>query len=310
MTNFATQQLTLEIGGSQLRFHGDGGLLLQPPAWDYPDFIAAPSSNERPADIDIAVSTDTPPVEPLMQPRFDTGDAWRLSGVGDKRRIEMIPRNGNSSPLWCADTDCHYSRIRLYCGDSLLQTDAAGTRVRHLVQYPLDQILLVQHLLGARKGLLVHAAGAVHEVAGTPARGVVFAGISGAGKSTLTRQLKDAPGWRFLSDDRIILRLQRGRVDMYGTPWPGDAHVALNQHAPLKALCFLRQSDHSRLQPIASGKALDRLLPVASIPWFDRSIVNKALALCEQLLTDVPVFELHFQRRDTQLAALLETLPL
>ncbi len=303
-----TQQLTLEIGGSRLCFRGTGGLRIEAPVWDYPDFITPPCAPAQPADIDILIGAGTAPADKRMQACFDTGDAWRLSSTGDKRRIEMIPRIGNRTPLWSADTDSRYTQVRLYCAESLLEAGAEGTRVRHLVQYPLDQILLVQHLLDAGKGLLLHAAGALRRGGTAEAQGIVFAGISGAGKSTLTRQLMDSRDWRFLSDDRMVLRLDNNHVTIHGTPWPGDAHVALNQRARLKALCFLRHSDHSRLLPVSPGKALEYLLPVASIPWFDRSLVNKALDLCEQLLTAVPVYELYFQRRDPQLEALLETL--
>lgn len=48
----------------------------------------------------------------------------------------------------------------------------------------------------------VHAAGAVEPVSGA---GALFVGASGSGKTTLTLRLTEA-GWRYLSDDMVVLR--------------------------------------------------------------------------------------------------------
>jgi hypothetical protein len=163
--------------------------------------------------------------------------------------------------------------------------------LRHFVQYPLDQILLTT-LLASEGALLLHACGGM-----TPAGGVAFAGVSGAGKSTLSRLLADSPGMRFFSDDRIFVRRQRhndARFQLHGTPWAGDAHMARNEHAPLAALCFLTQATSTRLQDLIPADALQRLLPITTLPWFDARAIGRALDACEQLIANVPCYELLF----------------
>ena len=300
--------VALKIGGQQLCFRSQPGLGIQAPGWSYPDFITHSSHHHPQPDIDILVTNAPAPADDAMQTRFDTGDAWRISSAGKKRRIEMIPRTGPQTAHWCADTDSQFAKVQLYCADHLLNTEVEPHQIQHLVQYPLDQILLVQHLLAAHKGILVHAAGAIRKQ-GSLTQGVIFPGISGAGKSTLTRQLIDNLDWQFVSDDRIVLRVDAEKIDLYGTPWPGDAHVALNLSAPLTSLCFLSQSEHSGLESISKSRALERLLPVTSIPWYDRSLLSNALDLCEQVINRTPVYELHFQRHDTQLESVLDGLP-
>ncbi len=300
--------VALQIGGQQLCFRGQLGLGIQAPGWSYPDFITDASQQRQQSDIEVLVSQATAPVDDSLQTRFDTGDAWRISNSGTKRRIEMIPRSGPQTPHWCADTDSQFAKVHLYCADHLLDTQVEPQLIQHLVQYPLDQILLVQHLLAARKGILVHAAGAIRNK-GSVNQGVIFPGISGAGKSTLTRQLLNNSQWQFVSDDRIVLRTDSEQVNLYGTPWPGDAHVALNRSAPLTSLCFLRQSDHSGLESISKSRALECLLPVTSIPWYDRSLLSNALDLCELVINRTPLYELHFQRHDSQLQSVLDGLP-
>lgn len=300
--------VALHIGGQQLCFRGLSGLRIEPPSWSYPDFISNTPQDHPKPDIEILVSNATAPADDALQTRFDTGDAWRISSAGNKRRIEMIPRTGPQTPHWCADTDTQFANVHLYCADHLLNTDVEPHLIQHLVQYPLDQILLVQHLLAARKGMLVHAAGAIRRQ-GSHTQGVIFPGISGAGKSTLTRQLLNNSDWQFVSDDRVVLRVDSEQVALYGTPWPGDAQVALNLSAPLTSLCFLCQSDHSGLESISKSRALERLLPVTSIPWYDRSLLSNALDLCEQVINRTPIYELHFQRHDSKLEGVLDSLP-
>lgn len=158
------------------------------------------------------------------------------------------------------------------------------------VRYPLDQILLMNHLAQG-SGLIVHSAGLALE-----GMGMVFAGVSGAGKSTLTGIFaREAPEAELLSDDRIIVRQIDGRWHAYGTPWPGEAGVASNSRAGLGALFFLAKGPAHRLEPLSPAQALKRLLPVVSCPWYDSERLTGVLDTCERLVGQVPCFELRFK---------------
>jgi hypothetical protein len=172
---------------------------------------------------------------------------------------------------------------------------------RHIVQYPLDQLLMI-HVAAARSAaVLLHAAGA-----NIDGNGVLFAGQSGAGKSTVSRLLGNGGSARFLSDDRIMLRRFGGKLSMYGTPWPGDAGVAINESVPLKAICFLRHADETSLRPLKPEQVLQRLLPVASIPWYESELAGNALNLCEFLIEHYPAYELSFRPRANDLTSVLD----
>ena len=45
---------------------------------------------------------------------------------------------------------------------------------------------------------------------------------------------------------------------------------------------------------IKPRQALDNLVKVTSIPWYDREVMPEILHFCEDLITHVPLFELHF----------------
>jgi hypothetical protein len=231
---------------------------------------------------------------------FDTGDGWQLIGHDGDRWLRMPRRQaGGRGQVWIAAWREPLQDVRLWVADDQVRS---GT-VHHVVQYPLDQILLTRALL-ADGALLLHAAGA-----DTPAGGIAFAGVSGAGKSTVTRLLDGAQGMRFLSDDRVVAGPAPGGWRIHGTPWAGDAGVAEPGSADLAALCFLRQAPEPALRPLAPALALERLLPVATLPWFDAAGVGDALDAASRLLAEVPCFELAFTRDAGRTRDLIEALP-
>ena len=153
----------------------------------------------------------------------------------------------------------------------------------------MDQILLM-YILARKHGALIHAAGIdVH------GRGYIFPGKSGAGKSTITEQLAVREDIGLLSDDRIVVRKIDGAFKAYGTPWPGEARIAINKSVPLSGIFFINHASSNRIKKITPGQALKRLLPVTSIPWYDREIMSEILTFCEDLISNVPIYELYFK---------------
>jgi hypothetical protein len=291
----AKSEWRLVIAGVRLIFRADTGVAIEAPKAIYSAFIEDRHPGAEGPDIDVRVSAAALPDLGAASTLFDTGDAWSLLADGDTRYLRLSPSTRPREPLWIAATDDDFRRVRLFCGDPLIHRSRRGTLVRHLIQYPIDQILLVQRLIG-QQGMLVHAAGAV-----TPQGGYLFAGPSGAGKSTLTRLLGSRQMFRFLSDDRIVLRVMDGHTRMFGTPWPGDAQVAESRGAPLAGICFLNHGAKTRLQRLNPASALKRLLPVASIPWYDREATHQMLSFCERLLERYPAYELDFRPAEEEL---------
>lgn len=71
--------------------------------------------------------------------------------------------------------------------------------------------------------------------------------------------------------------------------------MARNEHAPLNALCFLTQASDTRLRDLAPAEALQRLLPITTLPWFDAAGIGRALDACAELIASVPCYELLFE---------------
>jgi hypothetical protein len=229
---------------------------------------------------------------------FDSEETWSLYRDGEALLAAFRGGPGTGSPyLWIARVDVAGRRVDVFCGSPLVREREGGKVILNPLTYPLDQILVMIFLYG--EGFTTHAAGALVD-----GRALIFPGVSGAGKTTVTRLLAEDTRFGMLSDDRVVLREMDGVVHVFGTPWPGDANVAENAEGPLTAILFLSKGKDAAIRPLAREEALRRLLPVASIPWYDRDITEASLSFCERLLDAVPAFELGF-RLDSPVADLV-----
>jgi hypothetical protein len=217
---------------------------------------------------------------------FEDGEARHILRRGSQRWIVHWPP-AFDAPLWVACWRRHSAEIRVGAGRALLRAPRRGRpSLANPFSYPLD-LLLVMYLLAWRRGAVLHAAGV--RIGGGA---VLFPGRSGTGKSTISRLLDGLPGTRVLSDDRIIVRgIGRG-FRAFGTPWLGEGRFGRNASAPLKAFLFIRHGRRCTLRPLPPGETLERLLPVVSVPWFDRETADAILIFLGDLATDVPGFEL------------------
>lgn len=294
---------SLGIGGAVLRFTAAAGTGLEPPAAPGAAFVVEPAASGAPR-VEVAVRVGRPGVPAGARCAFRTGGAWSLHADGERRHLALDPP-GVDAPWWVASTDTGYRRFALCCHPRLADAPPRPAVVRRLIGYPLDQMLVV-HALAGRGGLLVHAAGAI----GGGGRAVLFPGASGAGKTTLTRVLGGDAGWRFLSDDRMVVRAGRdGPIAAWGTPWPGDAGVAVPAGAPLGSVCLLAHGRRTRLRALPAREALAALLQVVSVPWYEPALADGALDSLERVIREVPVTRLEFRPERGELHRVLDGLP-
>jgi len=262
----------------------NGGSLDAP----YEPFLGTRSQSPEAIGIAVRLDVGDASLPPDLTPVFDTGESWVMSTDGDCHYLTLNPRRIPGQGLWTAQIARDVTSVTVYCGERMVSRAGNGITVTNPLTYPLDQILLM-HVLARHEGALVHAAGA--SIGG---KALILAGRSGTGKSTLSRLLDGRPGLALLSDDRIAVRKVGGTFTAYGTPWPGDQGAALNEQAELCGICFLQHAGTNRIVALTPGEALERLLPVVSVPWYDRDAVSGALPFLDDLLAHVPAFDLHF----------------
>ncbi len=240
------------------------------------------------SDISVSLEIDDMPDTEGMKKIFESESSWSMLLGGEDRLISLKPPEFEN-PVCMARMGKDYRDVTVYCGDKLIERNKEKQKISSPVCYPLDQIL-VMYFLSERQGALIHAAGV--EVKG---KGLVFPGKSGAGKSTLCSQISGRPNIKPFSDDRMIVKKEEGRFVAYGTPWPGEAGIAENKSVQLSGLMFLSQGKENRIKEISNRQAMERLMPVTSIPWYDKPVMEDVLGFCEALATGIPAYELEFR---------------
>ena len=219
---------------------------------------------------------------------FDSGGVWRAY-----ESLAEAARPGARPELVLRFHDPRlpfpYKEARLEAGGSrgLVRLDPRAWPPGQVVdplEYPLDE-LLFQRLLGARGGIELHAVGVV----APSGRGYVFAGQSGDGKTTSARLWQEAVGAAVLSDDRIVLtREDEGGWLMHGTPWHGEAELALPASAPLAGVFVLARGAVHALEPLAPARAVAALLARSFPAFHDAAATQGLVRRLEALVADVP----------------------
>ncbi len=256
----------------------------------YGEFLDAADDSSSEPFCSVSLEPGLPAGLPDLPVIFDCSPAWVMRGDGTSRWILRIAP-GHQLPFWAARVSHDSRNATIFCGDEFVSRRNGDLGLFNPVSYPLDQMLLMLGLT-SRGGALLHGAG----LRSRSGRGFAFLGRSGAGKTTLSRLLHESDSGTLLSDDRVVFRKDQTGFRLFGTPWPGEGGFARNLSAGLDALFFLVKADEHQIVPLAPAAALQRLLPVASVPWYDAGLVSAALSVCEELVLGVPAFELRFAR--------------
>jgi len=238
-----------------------------------------PSAPQNGCDIELNVYWADTLEAPQKDAHFVSGGLWSAYTSATGTQFYFSSPVVAARPYKAAWFDPTFSRGHVVLNRSAFP---AGTPIYPL-EYPLDELAMM-HRLGLGAGLEVHALGLVDD----DGSGYLFLGHSGAGKSTTANLWKQQRGVRLLSDDRIILRWQDGKILMYGTPWHGDAGVASPDCAPLSAIFLLEQASEDELLPLPQGKAAAELFARAFVPHYVKSAIQYSLEFADQVTRTIP----------------------
>lgn len=277
--------MDLEIAGFHFAVRSKERLLIDSPEPIYKSFFRIPS-DDRPT-IPVSLELRNFPDTKKLLKTFDSGDAWEMFRDGDAHMISHRPSEPDG-PLWLVRFDLRFEDIQVYCGKVFLTDVGDSLKLSNPFTYPLDQLLLM-YVLAYREGALVHSA-----VVNLKERAYMFSGRSGAGKSTLSGQFRSL-GYEVLSDDRVAVRKMENGFRAFGTPWSGEADIALNKGLPLGGIFFISHGTDNVITELTPAGAAGRLMPVTSIPFYDKETMLNILSFCEDLVLHVPAYELCFK---------------
>lgn len=280
--------IRIEIADVNFLIKCDNLILLQDYAPSYKTFLKS-DKNSIASDINISIKVNTIPGTGGMTRIFESGQSWSMFQNVNDYFVVMNSPAFDQKQIWAAQFDHNVTSVDVFLGEMLLEKSNGKVTIPNLISYPLDQILLM-YFLAQRQGMLIHAAGL--DING---KGYIFPGKSGAGKSTLSKQFVLRNNSEVLSDDRMIIRKMNNIFKTFGTPWPGEGGIAINKHVALSGIFFISHAGYNRIEKIKPQEALEKLLPVVSIPWYDENIMTKILDFCDDLIFNIPAYELHFK---------------
>lgn len=290
----------MQIAGVTVAINVPNSLILKTPNPFYKPFVQAGSYFEH-FDIDVTLDFDHIPDTKNLSKIFDGGESWSMWQNSNHYLITLYSPASDGQLLWAAKFNSSAKKVIIYPGDTPTEktSESESVEIFNPFSYPLDQILLM-YFLSQREGALIHAAGL--DING---KGYIFPGKSGAGKTTLSRQFTAKNHSGLLSDDRIVIRKNDAGFLAYGTPWPGEGKIAVNMGVPLNGIFFILHGRSNRIEEIKPVSAFEKLLPVVSVPWYDKEIMLKILSFCEDLTSRIPAYALHF-RPDTEMVEYFE----
>ncbi len=148
-------------------------------------------------------------------------------------------------------TDPHFESATAYIRP---EDSSMGAVLSSMVRFLFAQAVL-EH-----DGVFVHASCVSME-----GKSYLFLGKSGTGKSTHARQwLQAFPDCRLLNDDNPALRIEDGKVMVYGTPWSGKTSCYKNEGYPVAGIARLRQAKTNSFSPLEGPEIFAALLPSCS----------------------------------------------
>lgn len=138
-------------------------------------------------------------------------------------------------------------------------------------------------------GILLHSSAV--EVDG---KAYLFSGPCGAGKSTHTRLYKQIFGDNacVFNDDKPALRKIEGKWYAYGTPWCGKDGINENMRVPLAGICFLEKGRENTIRRLSNEEAVNNIISQTMRQFSRIDTLDKMITTVDQLLRDIPVYEL------------------
>ncbi len=216
---------------------------------------------------------------------FDSGTFWEIYRVDSKPVFVLKIPFRNHRPYCSAVFDPDLLNYKVYysLSDSKKQSP---NLLPHPLDFPLFHLLMIS-LLSHGYGVLVHACGIDDN-----GKGLLFLGSSGKGKSTMARLWKDEAV--ILNDERIILRQNKGKIWIYGTPWHGEYEGISPTGAVLDKIFFLHHGEMNKITHQTISIATSMILSHCFLPYWEPDGMQFTLDFCAKLVETIPCSELSF----------------
>lgn len=209
---------------------------------------------------------------------FNPAGNWKLSELNGKHILQVGFSNGKGKPEEVIVFNSDYTNGTIYM-----------KYIFELFRRFSDQFILI-NLLSKNHGFLLHSAGLILKN-----KGICFVGRSGAGKSTLVKLFSnEVEKQDLLNDDRVAIKNCQNNWFIFGTPYYGEIAVASNRNASLKAIFFIRHSNHNYIHKLSCIEVCEQLIKHTLMPFWDKQAMMMVIDTFEDISREIHGFEIGF----------------
>lgn len=121
---------------------------------------------------------------------------------------------------------------------------------------------------------------------------ILFSAPSETGKSTQAALWEQYRGARVVNGDRSLLMRENGKRYAHGWPICGSSEICHNEGYPIRAIVMLYQAKENVIRKLKGAEAVKKVVSQMMINTWNKEFVIVAMDLVQQLVTEVPVYEL------------------
>ena len=138
-----------------------------------------------------------------------------------------------------------------------------------------------------RESLILHCAYMEYQ-----GHAVLFSAPSETGKSTQAALWERYRGSRTVNGDRALLRKIDGIWNACGWPVCGSSEICQKVDFPIYAIVMLRQGKKNHVERLTGVQAFSQIYSQITINQWNREFVMKAMELLDDLIKQVPIWQL------------------
>ena len=138
-----------------------------------------------------------------------------------------------------------------------------------------------------RDSLVLHCAYVVFK-----GQAILFSAPSETGKSTQAALWEKYRGSKTLNGDRALLRQIDGNWTACGLPVCGSSEICYLRDTPVHSIVMLKQGKMNKVEPLSPIQAFSALYSQITINQWNKDYVQKAIENIENLIKQIPVWQL------------------